>query len=185
MVDKFANDFFEILDVLSREQELKNKVVSLMNERPIHGQSTEEPERLAAFRGILVKLVKGEISSLEKAYAAVESELPRNTSKYSGNNSVFPQNWGERLVRIQLSRFYNQAVFEILQESSKANCFVPHSSHEDSSTPCSQHLAGKEHEIKLLHERLIKNYDEGNYDTTLKIPNHPQCTHVVKPIETK
>ena len=104
-------------------------------------------------------------------------------SKYATDSRVFPSGWAERLVRIQLSRFYNQAVLEMLIEKGKTQCYVPHSKHEELNTNCSKMLAGNTHEIKELYDKLIRTYENGVYDKEVKIPDHPHCTHVIKPLE--
>jgi len=177
-----AKDFSEILNVLAGNNELRAEVSQLMGSKPIHGKCTEESARLAIFRKTIIGLASGRLSSLEAAYEEVEEKLPPSTSIHGGNNRVFPHDWAERHVRTQLSRFYNQVVMERMMKNGKSECFVHHSSLEDPSTPCSRLLAGKKHEVKELYDRLIKNYENGNWDNNVKIPNHPHCTHTVFPV---
>ena len=132
---------------------------------------------------ILQKLITGEITDLDSAYKQVQIKIPRKPSKYADNNRVFTRDWAERLVRIQLSRFYNQAVMEILIDSGEENCFIPHSQYEDSNTLCTTEMAGKNHKVDLLYNKLIDIYENEKYDRNSKtIPQHPNCTHVIRPI---
>jgi len=182
MSKRYAKDFSEILITLQDNEDLKERVIGLISTRPIRGKVTEEPHRLNIFRKILINLVNGAIGNLEDAYQQVESQIPETTSKYAGNSRVFPHDWAERHVRTQLSRFYNQAVMEELIESGISECFVHRSSLEDPTTPCSQVLAGRKHNVTVLYKKLIKSYENGNWDNEPKIPNHPHCTHVVSPL---
>ena len=179
MDGKYAKDFSEILSVLSENEELKSEVVELIKTKSIHGKATEEPQRKAIFREVLIDVVNGKLSTLESAYRATEERLSIIDSIYGWDRKVFASGWAERHVRTQLSRFYNQAVMERLIQDGKQECFIHHSSLEDSSTQCSIILAGKKHLVKELYERLIKNYENGNWDKEVKIPDHPHCTHVV------
>jgi hypothetical protein len=180
MADLYANEFREILSVLAQNDMLWTRVIALIETEPMPGKVTEGAERLARFRGIMDRLVRGQLSLIE-AYSQVETDLPRSSSRYGHNNKVFAANWSERLVRTQLSRSYNQVVMEFLQITGHARVFVPHSSEEDSTTSCSRQLAGRSHELGMLYDRLIKAYRLGIWDTGVKIPDHPHCTHVVRP----
>jgi hypothetical protein len=181
MAERYAKDFSEILSSLSDNEELRNRVSALIKEKSIPGKVTEEPDRLSIFREILIDLVNGAINDLEAAYRIVEQRIPKTASKYAGDNRVFPGDWAERLIRTQLSRFYNQAVMEELIEIGESDCFVHHSSLESPTTRCSQLLAGRRHSVRTLYDRLIKNYERGDWDNELKIPNHPHYTHIVSP----
>ena len=178
MSEVLANDFNEILSVLSQNDELRSAVLRLAETEPVAGKVTEGGNRLAHFRQILQDLVNNEID-LQEAFLRVHDELPRNTSLHGNNNRVFPDGWEERLMRTQLSRFYNQAVMEKLLAEGETECFVPHSSSEDSASPCSSQLAGRNQNLNTLHSRLVESYGQGNFSRDVKIPNHPHCTHVV------
>lgn len=182
MIEPYANNFYEIIPVLSENHNLKNKVISLIDTRPIMGKVIEEENRKNEFRRILQKLITGDIIELDSAYNQVKINLPRNASKYAYNNRVFSQNWAERLVRIQLSRFYNQVVMEILIDQGEEECFIPHSKYEDYDTLCTTELAGKNHKVKNLYDILIDIYENENYNQSRTIPQHPNCTHVIRPI---
>jgi len=180
----FATDFYEIIPALSKNSELKGKVLSLIESRPVMGKAIEEENRKIKFREILKKLVEGEITDLKSAEAQVQVKISRNTSKYSSNNKIFSQDWAERLVRTQLSIFYNQAVMEIIINSGKEECFIPHSAYEDYNSFCTTKMAGKKHKVKELYNKLIDVYENENYDRrAITIPQHPNCTHVIRPID--
>ena len=178
----YANEFSEILDTLSNNFELKKKVLDLIRSKPILGKCIEEDSRVSIFRNILAELVDGKISSLEVCFNEAESRLPSNQSKYFGNNRVFPSDWSERLVRTELSRFYNQAVLEELDEKREEECFVPKSSSSNLSSRCSI-IQNKNYKVKDLLQNLVNNFDLGKRDNSIKIPEHPHCSHVVRQIE--
>lgn len=182
MSDILASDFTEIPTILSQNDEIRNAVLTLIANQPIAGKVTDSKERLEKFRVILTDLVKGQIN-LTEAYTRTSVELPRQASSHSGNNQVFSDGWEERLVRTQLSRFYNQAVMEKLLSEGENQCFVPHSSSEASNSPCSMYLAGSNHDLKMLYNRLVNSYAKGQWTKEVKIPNHPHCTHVVRRAE--
>ena len=183
MSDQYAENFFEIPNALTVNNTLLQLITDLIGSESIPGKVLEDDngDRLGAFRDILIDLVNGKIV-LETAYQQTELKLPRHTSSHSSNSRVFPDRWAERLVRTQLSRFYNQVVLEQLLQEGTEECFVPHSDEEKSSSACTQQLAGTRHPVTALYERLIDNYSKGNYSKEVKIPNHPFCTHVVKPV---
>ena len=73
---------------------------------------------------------------------------------------------------------------EILIESGKEDCFIPHSQYEDYDTLCTTEMAGRNHKVKLLYNKLIDVYENENYDRyVITIPQHPNCTHVIRPID--
>jgi hypothetical protein len=178
----FAKEFRDITATLSENTELRDAVLTLIDEQPVPEKVTEGGDRLLRFKEILKRLVRGEIRMAD-AFYQTELELPRESSFYAANNRVFPSGWAERLVRTQFSRFYNQAVMEQLMPEGQAQCFVPHSSEEDRGSKCSMNLAGGAHDIKVLYNRLIDSYARGNWSGHLKIPEHPHCTHVIAPVE--
>ena len=182
MAKIYAKDFFEILEVLPKYDELRKKMIYLIKTKPIQAKVTEEYERQQVFREILINLIDGEIIDLKTAYEKVEKDLSQISSKYIGNSRIFSKGWPERHVRTQLSRFYNQVVLEILLENDFSECFIPHSSSEDPSSKCTQYFACTKQNTKILYDRLIKNYEIGDWDNEPKIPDHPYCTHVVYPL---
>lgn len=179
MSDIFANDFTDILNTLSQNQNILDKVNTLIANESITGKAIQGGDRLEKFRDILKNLVANKIS-LDEAYKKTKIELPRSTSIHNQSNKVFASGWSERLVRTELSSFYNQAVMEILIAEGEELCYVPHSTAEKSDSPCSIHLAGKNNDLKNLYNLLIKSYRNNDWsDRQPKIPNHPHCTHVV------
>lgn len=182
MARVYAKEFRDIPATFSQNTELRDAVLRLIDEQPVPGKVTEGGDRLLRFKEILKRLVRGEIG-LPEAYYRTEADLPRETSIYAANNRVFASGWAERLVRTQFNRFYNQAVLEQLMSEGQTQCFVPHSSEEDSGSKCSRFLAGSAQDIRVLYNRLIESYARGNWSGDLKIPEHPHCTHVIAPVE--
>ena len=181
MPNRFAEDFFEIPATLTINDDLREAVTVLIQNQPMPGKVLEGGNRLEVFRGILIDVANGDIV-LDEAYLRTETEIPRHTSPHSSSNRVFPDGWAERQVRTQLSRFYNQAVLEQLRSGGATECFVPHSDAESISSPCTRLLAGQRQNIDMLHQRLIDAYEKGQWSKEVKIPNHPHCTHVVRPV---
>ena len=182
MAQDFAGDFFDIPSTLADNGNLREAVVALILNESMPGKVLEGDDRLDVFRTILVDLANGNIN-MDDAYRRTQMELSHDTSPHSSNNRVFAEGWAERLVRIQFSRFYNQAVLEQLRDEEITVCFVPHSEAEDISSPCTRLLAGQQQSVDMLYQRLINAYAQGNWSREVKIPNHPHCTHVVTPIE--
>ena len=180
MASVYAQEFSEISFALVQNEALRSRVLALIAVQPMAGKITEGGSRMQAFRSILADLVNGQIS-VERAISRTQAELPRQTSLYSADNRVFAKDWDERLVRTQFSRFYNQAVMEQLLDEGETLCHVPHSGAEKRESNCSVHLAGRNHDVRTLHTRLVSSYAQGNWSSTVKIPDHPHCTHVVTP----
>ena len=180
MTTPYAEDFGQIAAALAENHDLREAVDTLAADEPMPGKVTEGGERLATFRRILRDLVSGHID-LREAYRRTEEELPREDSPYAHDNRVFPHDWGERLVRTQLSRCYNQAVMEELLAAGETTCHVPRSQAESIESRCSQELAGGNYDLQVLYDRLIQSYRDGQWSGEVKIPNHPHCTHTVTP----
>lgn len=178
----YAREFSEIVPTLAARADLREAILTLVDAQPMSGKVTEGGDRLARFREILKELVAGQID-LAGACRKTEEALPRAQSVHAGSNKVFADGWAERLVRTQYSRFYNQAVMEELLAAGQTECFIPHSSEEDRSSPCSVNLAGNTHDLKTLYDRLVAAYAQGNWGKELRVPNHPHCTHVITPVE--
>jgi len=183
MEEIYANDFFDIIVIVNKNALIKDKIVELINLKNIAGKVIEEKKRELILKKILINLINNKISSLEEAYKITETELNQQSSKYKFDKNVFKTGWAERLIRTQLSRFYNQAVLEILIKKGEINCYIPHSKFEKSDSNCSKFLSNSSQNVKILLERLVKNYEDGNWDNQLKIPNHPHCTHVIMPLK--
>jgi hypothetical protein len=105
----------------------------------------------------------------------------RGSKWHASNRRVFAKNWPQRLVRTQLNRFYNQALLQHLLESNETLCEVPRSSEERGDSRCSRELAGTTQEVRHLHERLLSVYARGEAASLPLVPDHPHCTHVVRP----
>lgn len=182
IMSSYASNFYEIPNALLNNSKLREHVVALMKKNNIIAKSLEGGKRLEKFRNILVSLAEGELT-IEEAIKNVTSQLPAQNSDFSGNNRVFPNRWEERLIRVQFSRFYNQAVLESEKEKGKNECYIPISDVEDPNSLCSQQLANTQQNINLLLDRLKASYEEGDFkNKNPKIPDHPNCTHVVKPL---
>ncbi|MGF9659606.1 hypothetical protein FJP64_12345 [Kosakonia cowanii] len=177
----YASEFSEIPQALRSNPAIKERMLALISGNKVSGKVTEGGDRLMKLRLTLSRLTNDQLS-LDEAIREVEHQLPRHTSIHSDSNQVFSSNWAERLIRTQYSRFYNQAVLEDQIAKGKSECYVPPSSQEDAVSQCSQTLAGRSHDISYLLKLLVTSYEEGKWDKTPKIPDHPHCTHVVKPI---
>ncbi len=185
MENIWAENFYEILPTISERSDLAQAMKNLIATELILGKSLEGQlghiTREEKFKSILISLLNQQIS-LEDSFLSVESELGRIGSPYSSDNRVFAKGWGERLIRTQLSRFYNHAVLSHLISKNNNQCFIPHSTHEKAGSLCIQY-AGSNHETANLLEALIDVYSNGNWERPgVKIPQHPHCTHVIKPL---
>ena len=177
----YTNQFSEIPAALASDAKLRGRALLLAGHEPMPGKVTEGGTRLDELRVLLTRIIEGRITPAE-AYAQVEGAIPREQSEHSANSRVFPTAWGERLIRTQLSRLYNQAVLELAIDNGIEEVFVPHSSEEEGGSPCTQLLAGGRHQTRELLERLVRAYSQSDFGMTEpKIPQHPHCTHVVVP----
>lgn len=177
----YANDYTQIPTALAHNQALARRTIALIDSQPIPAKALEGPGRMERFREILRELALGRLNQFQ-AIRRTSQKLSRHQSPHASSNHVFATGWDERLIRTQLSRFYNQAVLEELAELGASRCFVPHSSAEDPATPCSRELAGRTHEVENLLSLLVKSYAQAHWSQDPKIPNHPHCTHVVRPV---
>lgn len=179
-MSEWAHDFYEIPESVDGNEELRDTIINLLENDPIPGKVTEGGDRIEALRGILNAVFNGNLDIWE-AISQVSSELPRRESPHSANNQVFPSGWEERLIRTQISRFYNQAVLLTLVDRGHQKCFVPHSPNEDPDTPCTLNLAGQTANVGILLERLERKYRDGQWHDEITIPDHPHCTHAIVP----
>ncbi|RTR30662.1 hypothetical protein [Shewanella atlantica] len=177
----YASEFSEIIECLKNNESLKVKILELIESEPIPGKVIEGEGRLEALRIILADFFNGKWT-VEESIQEVEFRLPRNYSPHENNNRVFPQGWAERLLRTNISCFYNQAVLMRIIESGSSECYVDHSSAESADSNCSKNLAGRTHDASMLLDRLLKAYREGHWNKDVKIPDHPHCTHTVQPV---
>lgn len=178
----YASEFKDIPAAIKVNDDVRLYMINLIQGAPLLGKIVEGGNRLDVFRQILVDFANGRLD-FAAAYRETENQLPRHVSIYAHDNRVFAHGWAERLVRTQVSRFYNQAVMELALGRGESQCFVPPSTAEQSSSPCSVSLAGRVHDISHLHSLLVTAYEQGHWgNKTPKIPDHPHCTHVVKPV---
>lgn len=179
--DNFAEDYYEIPQALELNDDLRVAMIELIAADSIYGKVLEGGNRLSIFQSILTDLADGQVDQ-DAAIRRTSLELPRAASPHRASNRVFSSGWEERLVRTQLSRFYNQAVLEWLQENAETQCWVPHSTAEASASPCTRLLAGGIHDVDTMHRLLIDAYRDGDFSSKVpKIPDHPHCTHVIAP----
>jgi hypothetical protein len=176
----WANEFKEIPQTLKDNPFLRERMIQLICGRRMAGKATEGAGRIEAIRAVLCDLVSGSIS-LQESYRRVKLECSRRSSAYAQDRRVFCEDWAERLIRTQLSRFYSQSVLEFLKEVGQTECIVPHSSEEEWDSECTQALAGKQHLVAPFLQRIEESYEQGYWNSDAKVPHHPHCTHVVKP----
>ncbi|HGY9596900.1 MULTISPECIES: hypothetical protein [Vibrio harveyi group] len=179
---RYAEDFYQIQESLANNSSLRRKTLDLVQYESIAGKVTSGGDRLVDFREVLIDFFDLRVD-LNTAIADTENRLPRHQSMFSGDNRVFASGWAERLVRTQVSRFYNQAVLETIIECGSDDCFVNHSASEQDSSKCSQQLAGSTHSAKVMLERLKSSYGDGDWNRELKLPDHPHCTHTFCPVQ--
>lgn len=181
MINNYAKDFSEISESLNNNPSVKSKVLNLVQSEPIAGEVITEDYRLNNFREILLNFFNLK-NDFNTAVTETEKRLSRNESMYSNDNRVFAKGWSERLVRTQISRFYNQAVLESIIEGGSDECFIEHSANEQDSSQCSQQLAGTIQSANTMLERLKRSYGNGEWSKDLKIPDHPYCKHTFTPL---
>ena len=71
---------------------------------------------------------------------------------------------------------------EKLDKDKEEECFIPTSNSVNLSPKCAI-IQNNNYKVKELLQNLVNNYDLGEYDSSIKIPEHPYCSHVIKPIE--
>jgi hypothetical protein len=182
MDDIWANEFREILPTLQARSDLRDRMTNLTTQNII-GRALEGSDRLDRFRTIMVDLVHLR-RDLDGSIVEVSRQLPPSGSIYNGNRHVFNSEWERRIVMTTLSWLYSQAVLEYLRDAGQTTCFVPFSSDQDAMSLCSRLLAGHEHPVVELHEALVDFYVRAVKSDRLKIPEHPHCSHVVRPVMT-
>lgn len=179
---KWANNFDEIEFTLSERDDLQRVITKLIDEDDIPGKVLEGGARITIFKEILKDLANCKITMSQAIYLT-ENKIPRSSSRYNTDGRVFATNWAERLLRIQLSRFYNQAAMMMLLDMGETQCYVPPTATQKPDTNCAKYLAGRIHSIKDLLDKLINSYSKGNFSKEPKIPDHLYCSHVIKPIK--
>lgn len=180
MTKKWARDFKDIPITLNVRPDLRARMHQCLEDH-MPGKALSGGDRSDQLRVILRELIDGRFT-LGDAIAEVGRRLPREKSLYRDDNRVFARGWEERAVRTQLSVLYNRSVLQELRNDGHTRCFVHHSSDEHRESPCSRLLAGLEHDIDQLHQKLEDNYIREQWSRDPKIPDHPHCTHVVSPL---
>lgn len=176
----FAREFKEIAAALAQEDALRIRVINLVRSRPILGRAVEGPGRADELRSILELLAAGRIT-VGEAGAQTQQRLPRASSPYASDNRVFASDWADRLIRVQFSRFYNQAVLEQLSEAAVVDCVVAHATEEQPGGTCAQNVAGRRLPVAELLSNLVAAYEQDAWDERIRVPRGPHCHHVVSP----
>ena len=171
MGEIWASHFQEILPTLKERGDLRNLMVGLILDEPIIAKGVSSPGQLERFRDIMVELAKGETD--------IHGSVKRAEQDFA--LPVGEDNGAEALVRLQFSRFYNQAVMALLMDNGVSRAFVPRCPGENPTSSCCRELAGKGHAIQDLYDRLVDRYARGKEETGAVVPGHPFCSHVVKP----
>ena len=171
----------EIPSALSDNDEVRSHSLELIAKEPLMAKSLEGGTRKDDFRDILAEFNRDAIDR-DTAEKRVLQELPASESPHRGNSHVFNNQWAERLIRSQVSRFYNQAVLEVLEEQGHSECFVPHSPSEDRDSDCTIQLAGGTHSVSDLLRFLYSQQRQRNWNDGVTIPGHANCTHTVVPV---
>jgi hypothetical protein len=182
----WAHAFHDIPMTLTRRPDLRARMrVLLTGDMPnmvTDGDVAPGVSRLDLFRAILGEAIDGAIT-LDETIALTARGLARETSPHRASNRVFAHGWEDRLVRTHLSRLYSQAVLELLAEAGQSRCFVPHVDGEALDAPCTRLLAGRAHDVRTLHDRLVRCYVRGDGSGGAPmVPNHPHCAHVISPV---
>ena len=172
----YATEFGEIPLAVWRNAALRERILALVRTEPIREKALADEARLRAFREILASFFAGAVGfndTIVDTQAALSGEPPADVGR----------GWAEGLVRSQVSRFYNQAVLAEQLERGATEVYVPHSEAERWDAPCTRLLAGQAHDAQLLYDLLMQAYHHGNLASReARVPNHPQCTHVVAPV---
>ena len=177
-MNTYASNFSEISKTYSWNEPLREMACMLVKTEPIHSKALGENERVNIFREILIKFIEGKIS-FHEAIRSVKNSLPAHFI----NSNIFSRKWAERLVRTEFSRFYNQALLKILVSKGEQYCSVPHSANESDSSECTLSIAGHQWKTSEMLSSLTRAFSEGDWSRTKRlIPNHPNCNHVIKPV---
>ena len=184
-MEKYAKEFSEIKDCIVINKKIKQRMIKLINIKRIYGYVVEEENRERELKLILEKFCNNDEYLLNNGVTEIREKITRSESKYSNNNNVFRKTWENQLLKNQISRFYNQAVLEILHDEGDEKFFVYPSKDQDPSGKCSIKFINKEWSINEILVNIERNYDEGKYDNSFKLPEHVNCSHVASPITTK
>jgi len=174
MNEFWANHFDEIPMTLEARSDIREAMAVLIVKEPIHAKEINDEEQLRKFRGILIRLTMGEITFEDAEVDVKEALLPLIETE---------SNWAKALLWVQYSRFYNQTVLDLLRSRGQSRVLVPQVPEEGQNVKCNMDLGGKGHSITMLYDRLVDAYTYGKEVDGSFIPNHPFCTHVVKPFK--
>jgi hypothetical protein len=177
----WALQFADIPDTLARRPDLRAAMRALLAEHEIPVKVSEGGDRRARRKAILDALFAGD-TTFEAAVADAEHRLSRDDSPHKVNNAVFARGWARRLIHTHTNVYYCWAVVDALLAAGEARCFVPHSTAESADSACSRQLAGKDHDAKVMRQRIIQAYVDKRVMRVALVPNHPHCTHVLAPI---
>ena len=177
----WARQFHDIPDTVAARPDLRGVMQALLAAREIPVKVTEGGDRRARRKAILAALLDGQLT-LDQAIAETERQLARDDSPHKDSNLVFAKGWARRLIHTHLSVLYSWTVLETLLAHGELRCFVPHSTAEAPTSSCSKQLAGKQHDTRVMRDRLVQCYPEKKPMRVPLIPNHPHCTHVIAPV---
>lgn len=177
----WAEQFREIPATLAVRPDLRAAMRRLLAQHELPCEATEGGDRDAQRRSILGASIEGALA-LEEAAAALEARLPREASPHRASSVVFASGWAHRLIHTQISVLYSWAVLDQLAAAGHTRCFVAHSAAEAPTTTCARLLAGRDHAIAGLRERLIDVHVAREPSREPLVPNHPHCAHVISPV---
>jgi hypothetical protein len=109
----WATTHTDLLHTLSKRNDLKQRVVQLINTERILEPQLETPNRIVQFRKLLVQFMQRRGSETQIA-GLLEMRLPAEEAVYESSPNVFSGSWGAELLQRQGLRFYNQAVLTTL-----------------------------------------------------------------------
>lgn len=182
MKNNWAENFYEIIKALRINKYLLENVKRLITTREIIGMSLADSSRKKLFKNILSDLSDGNIG-LEESYNLLEYNNNQKLSVFCRPSTICANDWRERLIRINLSKFYNQAVLLYILNRGEKICFIPHSKYERCNQ-CSS-MAGKVYDALDMLIKIENVYEKKIFHKEFKIPAHPYCTHVIMPVENK
>jgi hypothetical protein len=180
---EWASEFRDIPSTLAVRPDLRAAMQALLEQHEIPVKVTEGGDRRERRKAILGALFGGELT-LEQAIAETHVRLARTDSPHRDSNLVFANGWARRLVHTHASVFYTWAVLDALLGGGAPRCFVAHSSAEAATSACSRQLAGRDHDVAVLRDRIVQCYVHKQPMRVALVPNHPHCTHVASPIRS-
>lgn len=177
MFEPWASEFADIPRVLAARPELRDAMLKLIKERPIAAKTAQGG--VPTLRGLLASVVEGSLG-IEAAGQAAQQRIPRQ-GPHAADNKLFHKSWGKSLVKTEFSRFYNQAALEAMLAAGSATCTIAHSRSEERGGACAS-LVGRSFGTRALLDNLVAVYEQGREVEGPKVPNHPNCSHVARPV---